>query len=276
MKKTVIVWLCFTVGLLLCSYPLISSVVEHHRQQQAITTYENAVKDAENPEQILSDAVEYNEMLAQTNGAIVGDLQETVLAEENYEKLLNVSDTGIMGTIEIPKIQVDLPIYHGTEDEILVYGIGHLEGTALPVGGEGTRCVLTGHRGLPNSKLFTRLDELEKGDLFFLNICNETLAYRVCEIEVIKPEEVEALEPVKGADQVSLVTCTPYGLNTHRMIVTGERITYQEGQKQALEAVLPSMRELLFTALPFLFLAVVVIPKVKERIKGRWKKEEKE
>ena len=102
------------------------------------------------------------------------------------------------------------------------------------------------------------------------------MAYRVCEIEVIKPEEVEALEPVKGADQVSLVTCTPYGLNTHRMIVTGERITYQEGQKQALEAVLPSMRELLFTALPFLFLAVVVIPKVKERIKGRWKKEEKE
>ena len=168
MKKTVIVWLCFTVGLLLCSYPLISSVVEHHRQQQAITTYENAVKDAENPEQILSDAVEYNEMLAQTNGAIVGDLQETVLAEENYEKLLNVSDTGIMGTIEIPKIQVDLPIYHGTEDEVLVNGIGHLEGTD-PSGwrGRNEMCVDWDTGGLPNSKLFTRLDELEKGDLIF-------------------------------------------------------------------------------------------------------------
>ncbi len=269
MKKTVIVWLCFTVGLLLCSYPLISSVVEHRNQQEAIRTYENAVKDAENPEQVLSEAMEYNEMLTQTNGAIVGDLQETVLGEKNYQKLLDVSNTGIMGTIEIPKIQVDLPIYHGTEEEVLSNGIGHLEGTALPVGGEGTKCVLTGHRGLPNSKLFTRLDELEKGDLFYLNICNETLAYRVCEVEVIKPEEVEVLKPVKGADQVALVTCTPYGLNTHRMIVTGERTTYREREKQALKAVLPSFRELLFTALPFVFPAVIIMPKVKERRKKR-------
>ncbi len=268
MRKKAIAWLLFAVGFLLCSYPLFSSAVEHHRQQKAIRTYENSVYDAEDLGSVLSEAEVYNQMLSQTNGAIVGDLENTVLGKENYETLLDISGSGIMGTIEIPKIQVDLPIYHGTEEEVLINGVGHLEGTALPVGGEGTRCVLTGHRGLPNSKLFTRLDELKKGDLFFLKICNKTLAYEIGEIKVIAPEEVEVLEPLKGRDQVSLVTCTPYGLNTHRMIVTGERTSYQEGEKQALKAVLPSWRELLFTVLPFVFLGVVIIPKVKERIKG--------
>ena len=159
-----------------------------------------------------------------------------MLRKEHYETLLNVSQTGIMGTLSIPKINVELPIYHETEEEVLAAGAGHMEGTALPVGGENTRCVLTGHRGLPSSKLFTRLDEM-KEDLFFLDVCEKTFAYEVSEIEVIEPEDIQAIEPKRGEDLVSLVTCTPYGLNTHRLVVTGRRVATRKRKGCNLEKV---------------------------------------
>ena len=212
-------------------------------------------------EQTSKNAKRYNELLWQANGAIVGDYSETALSDEMYQKMLNLrnDEKGIMGTLRIPKISVSLPIYHGTSDEVLENGVGHLQGSSLPIGGENTRSVLTGHRGLPNSKLFTRLDELEEGDLFFLDVCGEKLAYRVNEIQVIKPEEADSLGIQAGKDLVSLVTCTPYGINTHRLVVTGERIEYQEGAENQIKGQMMSPRELLFAAMPLLFILYAVI-----------------
>ena len=178
-----------------------------------------------------------------------------------------MSKTGVMGVIVIPKISVKLPIYHGTEEDVLAVGAGHMEGSALPVGGENTRCVITGHRGLPNSKLFTRLDELKKEDLFFLDVCGRTLAYEVSKIEVIEPEITEVLEPEKGEDLVSLITCTPYGLNTHRLVVTGKRVPYRESERKNLPKKVPSIRELFFDGLPAAFLVSVFVPKKRNRRK---------
>ena len=188
----------------------------------------------------------------------IDHLENGLLSDENYESLLN-SGTGIMGNIEIPKISVNLPIYHGTSEEVLSNGIGHLQGTSLPIGGMNTRSVLTGHRGLPNAKLFTRLDEMEKGDLFYLNIFGKTLAYQVNKIEIIEPEDMESLGIAEGKDLVSLVTCTPYGLNTHRLIVTGERIEYEKQVKERIKPELFSVREFFFMALPFLMILIQII-----------------
>ena len=140
-----------------------------------------------------------------------------------------------------------------------------MEGTTLPVGGENTRCVLTGHRGLPSSKLFTRLDEMKEGDLFFLDVCEKTLAYEVSEIEVIEPEDIQAIEPKRGEDLVSLVTCTPYGLNTHRLVVTGRRVAYQKKERLQFRKSVPSIREVCFACLPIAFFISVFIPKKKNR-----------
>ena len=219
MKRKVMTILCFITGFLLCSYPLVSNRIEQDRQQKVITTYENGVEKTKDMESVWQEAQKYNEMLQQIHGKIVAGMMEKTLREERYETLLNVSKTGVMGVIVIPKISVKLPIYHGTEEDVLAVGAGHMEGSALPVGGENTRCVITGHRGLPNSKLFTRLDELKKEDLFFLDVCGRTLAYEVSEIEVIEPEITEVLEPEKGEDLVSLITCTPYGLSLIHILI---------------------------------------------------------
>lgn len=177
-------------------------------------------------------------MLNQTQGAVVGDIDQNLLSESSYYSQLSVGEKGVMGALEIPEINVNLPIRHGTSEEVISGGVGHLQGSSLPAGGENTRSILTSHRGLPSSKLFTRLDELKKGDLFFVNVCDEIMAYRVCEILVIAPDEMERLAIIPGKDLVSLVTCTPYGLNTHRPVVTGERVPYQ---KKVYDSISPNM-----------------------------------
>ena len=164
-----------------------------------------------------------------------------------------------MGSIEIPKINVDIPIYHGTSDEVLSTGVGHLQDSSLPVGGNNSRCILTGHRGLPNSKLFTRLDELEIDDLFFISTCGEVLAYRITDIKIMEPEEAEMLGILPEKDLCTLITCTPYGINTQRLVVTGERVPYEEVQYDNIEKNFPSFREIFFAALPFLFIVVGLI-----------------
>jgi sortase A len=266
--------LIFIIGFLLCCYPLVSSLIEQQYQKSAVATYQQSVQDKDDSEikEIIQKATEYNDMLFQTDGAIVGDVNSEILSEESYESLLN-QGTGVMGSIEIPKIGVDLPIYHGTDDDVLSNGIGHLEGTSLPVGGASTHCVLTGHRGLPNSKLFTRLDEIEENDLFYLNIFGETLAYKVNQIEVIEPDEVDKLHIQEGKDLVSLITCTPYGLNTHRLVVTGERVSYE---KKVYENIKPNMlsgRELIFGALPFIFIGIQLISFIRQKMKERKRNE---
>ena len=257
-KKKRIRTILFIAGLLLCAYPLVASVMDQNYQQNVIKTYQDEMNQATDAkvQEAKKEAIRYNEMLWQANGIIVGNMEQGILGEESYQEQLNLSGTGMMGTISIPKINVNLPIYHGVEEEVLVNGVGHLPESNLPVGGENTHCILTGHRGLPNAKLFTRLDEMETGDLFFLTVCGEKLAYQVSEIDIIHPEDVEGLGIQAEKDLVSLITCTPYGLNTKRLVVTGERIPYTEKQEQEIVPGSMSFRELVFTALPFLYLAI--------------------
>lgn len=257
MSRKWLLRIIFLAGFLLLLYPLISNMVHQRQQSDAVASYDSAVsnRSEEEIQEILNQATEYNNMLFQSNGAIVDNMDTSILSDESYNSLLNQAN-GIMGSIEIPKIDVDLPIYHGTENDVLSVGVGHIQGTSLPVGGENTHCVLSGHRGLPGSRLFTRLDEMKEGDLFFLSVMGETLAYKVYDIQVVDPDNTEVLEITVGKDDVSLVTCTPYGLNTHRLVVTGERVPYEESDYNSIGSELPSLRELLFIAIPFVLLAI--------------------
>lgn len=268
----------FLIGFIICCYPLISSIIEQQYQKGAVATYEKEMQkeDDSKIKESLKKAEEYNSMLYQSDGMSVGDLGDNILSHKSYESLLDLSGTGVMGSIEIPKINVNLPIYHGTDDSVLSTAAGHVESSSLPVGGENTRTVITGHRGLPNSKLFTRLDEMKEGDLFFINVLGETLAYQVTEIEVIDPDDVKKLDIVPKKDLATLLTCTPYGLNTHRLLVTGERVTYEKEVHDSIEKETMSARELFFAVLPFIFLAIKLVPVVVSRIKRKRKEEIKQ
>ena len=237
-----------------------------------ISTYESKVKHTDKAKinEQIQKAHNYNDMLFQTMGASVGDIDTAILSDESYESILNLSDNGIMGSIEIPKIGVDLPIYHGTSDDVLSNGVGHLQNSSFPVGGENARTVLTGHRGLSNAKLFTRLDELKKDDLFYIRVGNKTLAYQIYKIEIVKKEEApDVLGIEEGKDLATLITCTPYGINTHRLILTGKRVPYSEKKKDAIEPEMMSWREFLFTALPFLIVFMLIVRFILNKRKER-------
>ena len=251
----------FLVGLFVCSYPFVSNIIQRQYQKDAVATYMKAVDGAGvvSVETSLNNAHEYNDRLYQTNGLVVGTSNNGILSDENYNSLLNISGDGTMGSIEIPKINVNLPIYHGISDEVLAIGVGHVQDTSLPIGGINTRAVLSAHRGLPNSKLFTRLDEMEKGDLFFIRVLDDTLAYEVVDVDVIDPDDVEKLSILPERDLVTLLTCTPYGINTHRLIVTGERVEFEKATYNSIKGEMMSFRELAFTFAPFVFLVLGVV-----------------
>ena len=251
-NKKVAAWI-FVTGLILCSFPLVSECYQQICQRKTVQTYEHELeitKDDQN--KIFQKAREYNKKLFE--GADV---------KEEYAAQFGKKEEPIMGTIEIPVIHVCLPIYHGTSEEVLSKGAGHLKESSLPSGGKNTRCILTGHRGLPNAKLFTRLDELKKGDQFFLRIYGKCMAYEVKKIQIIEPSDLQILKIEEGKDLVSLLTCTPYGINTQRLVVTGQRIPYK-GRKKTIRQKFLSPREFLITALPFLFLGMTIIDDLTE------------
>ena len=221
-RSTLILILVFLAGLSLLLYPSVSNYWNSFHATRAIASYSEVVDtmDSETLNRLWNDAQRYNQALSRT----ADRYHPTDAQHAQYEATLDVSGTGIMGTIEIPSIKVSLPIYHGVEDSVLQIAVGHIEGSSLPVGGAGTHCVLSGHRGLPSAKLFTNLDRLVEGDVFLLRVLNETLTYEVDQILIVEPEDVSALEIEEGKDYCTLVTCTPYGINTHRLLVRGHRI----------------------------------------------------
>ena len=230
--KKLLVFLLFGIALMLMMYPFIANYLFEHKTDSVVDSVQQTAEKLDDSEQKaeIEKAMRYNESLANGHVVLTDPFKEEKTEEDTaeYESLLNLTNDGVMGTVEIPLINVSLPIYHGTSDVILKKGAGHLQGTSLPVGGASTHTVITGHTGLSNAKLFTDLTELDKGDIFFLEVMGEKLAYQVDQIKVVLPTEMDDLKNVPGEDYCTLLTCTPYGVNTHRLLVRGKRTDYQE------------------------------------------------
>lgn len=246
MKKkitSVCIVLIFLVGFGIMLYPTVSNWVNERNQSRAVASYSDAVSNMVETDysQYLEAAVKHNEKIAQAGSLADALRMEKENELEEYYSLLDVNGIGIMGVVRIPKIKVSLPIYHTTDEGVLQVGVGHFTGSSLPVGGESTHCILSGHRGLPSAKLFTDLDQIVEGDVFYMDVLGDTLAYQVDQIQVVLPEEVDSLNVVEGEDYVTLITCTPYGVNTHRLLVRGTRIPYvQEEEAAAAQAPVTS------------------------------------
>ena len=226
---TLFLILILLAGLSLLLYPSLSDYWNSFHQTKAIASYSEEVANLDETqyEKMWEAAKAYNQALAESdNFFLLTDEQK-----EEYEELLNVSGSGIMGYIEIPSIDCSLPVYHGTDEAVLQIAVGHLDWTSLPVGGASTHCVISGHRGLPSAKLFTSLDKLTEGDIFMLRVLDEVLTYEVDQILIVEPQDISALRIVEGQDYCTLVTCTPYGINTHRLLVRGHRIENIEAAK---------------------------------------------
>ncbi len=230
--KFVLVLLLFVIAVALTSYPFVADWVFENRTDSLVNQIEKEAEQVDDTEknQMLKEAREYNDVIASGKIQLKDPFADDILNKEagDYNKLLCTTEDGVMGFVEIPSIDVRLPIYHGTSESVLEKGVGHLEGTSLPIGGESTHSVLTGHTGLSNAKLFTDLTALEQGDIFFIKVLGDTLAYRVDQIEVVLPTELSSLYVEHGKDYCTLVTCTPYGVNTHRLLARGERTDYEE------------------------------------------------
>ena len=220
--------LIFITGLGILLYPIISNLLMNIFQSTAIQEYNYTVEQMEKDriEEILSEARVYNEQFKNT--IVVDPFSQEAESSVNseYNEILNID--GTMGYIEIPKINVNLPIFHGTSEDVLKRGVGHIETTPLPIGGEGNHSVLSAHRGLPSAKLFTDLDKVEVGDIFTIKMLTETLVYKIDQIKVVEPTDTQYLQAEEGKDYITLITCTPYAVNTHRLLVRGERIDTDE------------------------------------------------
>lgn len=222
--------LIILVGVGILVYPSVSEYLFEKNSSVAVSAYDDSIRRMEQAhmDELRSQADAYNRRLAQDNGYSKPALDEynNPITPEDYWDILNVDGNGMMGYISIPRIHVTIPMYHGTEEEVLQVAIGHLQNTSLPVGGESTHAVLSGHRGLPSKALFTDLDQVQIGDVFYLTVLNETIYYQVDQILTVLPNETDALAITKGEDHVTLVTCTPYGVNSHRLLVRGTRMDY--------------------------------------------------
>lgn len=253
----------FLVGILIFNYPVISTLYNQLHQGTVMSNYDETLSQMKQAQldALREEAEQYNRNLAgggqEMQDAFSGETEEEDL---EYDGVLDMEESGVMGAVEIPKINVYLPIYHGTSQDVLNVGVGHLKGSSLPVGGESTHSVLTGHRGLPTAELFTNLDQIEKGDVFYVHILKETLAYRVYDIETVLPEEVGSIRIEEGRDMITLVTCTPYGINSHRLLIHALRTEYRQAEANQEKVRKETLWHWLWQQKTFLasFLAVVL------------------
>lgn len=258
----------FLIGVSLLLYPAVSEFWNSRHQSKAIASYQEQVQSLEQDryQEIWNAADAYNQGQKQRENMFMSSEKE----KAEYESLLNVGGTGIMGYVEIPSIDVKLPIYHGTDHAVLQVGIGHLEWSSLPVGGAGTHCVLSGHRGLPSATLLSHLDRVAEGDIFHLRVLDEVLTYQVDQILIVEPEDIKPLLPEQGRDLCTLVTCTPYGINSHRLLLRGHRIDFEEeaaAHVVADAALIDSKLVAAVIAAPLLLASVIVfaLPKHKKK-----------
>ncbi len=263
MKKqnlsTSLLVLAFFLGLFLLLYPTVSNWWNSRMQSRAIVNYDAAVADLshENYDAEFAEADAYNQALRSIPTPFINYEQV-----EGYYDILNVAGNGVMGYIHIPRINVELPIYPGISDRVLNTAVGHLEGTSLPVGGEGNHCVLSAHRGMPSAKLFTHLDKLTEGDTFTITILDRILTYEVDQIRIVEPKEITALDMVEGKDYVTLLTCTPYGINTHRLLVRGHRVETKDTHTVRVTADAMQIKPMLvapIVAVPMLLVLLVLL-----------------
>ena len=264
-------------ALCLALYPTFSNKWNQAHQSYALASYQDKVLsiDEDEYDRMWAAAVAYNEKLAKNEGRWHPTEEEI----KEYNSLLDVTGTGIMGSVEIPARNISLPIYHGTDEAILQTAIGHMEGSSLPVGGANTHCAISGHRGLPSAKLFTDIDELKKGDTFYLQVLDQTLTYEIDQILTVLPEQMEALDIEKGKDYCTLITCTPYGINSHRLLVRGHRIA-NEVQNLRVKAdglQLDTLTCVGFAAFPAAAVLVIwlFVRRIKKIIKRRQERQER-
>lgn len=231
----------FLLSLGLTLYPVISNYVNQKYASKIHTAYKEVIEQTDHTELLKARelAISYNKAITPGSTTEEAYSQEALMtASEDYESLLNIGADGIMGYVEIPRISINLPIYHGTGNDSLDRGVGHLLGSSLPVGGEDTHCILTGHSGLATQKMFTDLEQLEVSDVFYLNVLGEVIAYQIEEINTVLPHDTSLLGIASGKDYCTLVTCTPYGVNSHRLLVRGTRIPYEEAEVLVEEVML--------------------------------------
>lgn len=260
--STLIIVLILIAGICVMLYPTFSDWYNSLHQSRAIADYNEAVdtNSDEKNEELWQQAKEYNAKLAQSGIDLsLGSKDDSDPEKEEYLNTLDVSGTGIMGYISIPSVHIRLPIYHDTSEGVLQVAVGHLAGTSLPVGGESTHSVLTGHTGLPSAKLFTDIDQLKEGDTFQIIVLDHTLTYEVDDIRTVLPDQVDSLQIEEGKDLVTLITCTPYGINTHRLLVTGHRIPTPKTGKPSANWKRDTLITRLLQALPFVVIAAAVI-----------------
>ena len=255
---TIIMLLMFFIGLLILFYPTISNLYNEKNKTRIISNYEEILKSIDNSkyeeEKIFAD--KYNKKLNKIEEPLIN-----YKSIPNYNKLLNINNDGMMGYLVIDKIKVELPIYHGTSNKVLASSVGHLKGSSLPIGGESTHSILSAHRGLPSAKLFSDLDKLEIGDTFKIIVLDEVLVYKVDKISVVKPSEINELKITKGKEYVTLLTCTPYGINTHRLLVRGVRVT-KEDKKEYITTEAFKINKLIVLPLvstPIIFLLLIIL-----------------
>ncbi len=267
------------IGFLIFLYPTISNLLAKLGQAEIIKEYSEKVNSL-SEEKIIEEyqkAINYNLSLVTNN--ILDSFKEINKEDLNqYESTLNINNDGILGYIEIPKIDVKMPIYHGTSDEVIEKGAGHISKTSFPIEGKTVHSVITSHTGLPKAKLFTGLDKLELNDLFYITILNKNFCYKVCDIKVVLPEEVDSLKIIENKNYVTLITCTPYGVNSHRLLVTGELTEYIEPQKETnLIKEVTKDKSFLYLLIPILLILIIfiiIIVKFKKKHKKEVKKNE--
>ena len=259
-KKNIVNLLIGLIGIAgigLLAYPSVADWWNSFHQSRAVASYAQAVADMDEAtyDKLLGEAEAYNKRLGETG--IIWQMSKKQIKE--YNSLLNINDTGIMGYIDIPKINIQLPIYHGTDEAILQIAIGHIAGSSLPIGGKSSHCIVSGHRGLPSAKLFTDIDKMTEGDIFTMTVLDRTVTYEVDQIRIVEPTNLSDLQIVEGKDYCTLVTCTPYGINTHRLLVRGHRIKNLNGDADVVADGLQIQPVYVapFIALPILIILII-------------------